>query len=458
MSSESDTIAAIGTAPGEAGIAVTRISGPAAFRIADSIFRCSGEPPSKRPHGTFTYGKVFDDAGAAIDSALLLIMRAPRSYTGEDTAEIQSHGSSIITQRILRRALECGARSAEPGEFTKRAFLNGKLDLLQAEAVLDLIRARSDRAAASAREQLNGSLTRLFTGIYGGVLAVAAEIEATLDFADEELPEGIAADAAARLRGALADAESLLATWDEGHLLRDGASVVIAGKPNVGKSTLMNALLGRDRAIVSEIPGTTRDVIEEGFVLSGFPVRLIDTAGLRDSECSIEQEGMRRSRLQMASADIHLHVVDVSQPMDGKDAADIAGLDPMRTIIVLNKTDLPRGSPPHSRPQQFRVVETSLKSGSGLAELKKTATEILLSSHGLGEPHRASISERHRDLLLNATASLSSAAETLDHGLAQAEIAASHLRHSLTQLGRITGQIYDEELMSSIFSRFCIGK
>jgi tRNA modification GTPase len=458
MSSQLDTIAAIATAPGDAGIAVLRVSGPGAFAVADSVFRCRAPKPSARVPGTFVFGRVVDAEGSPIDAALLLIMRAPSSYTGEDTIEIQSHGGSLIARRILRRLLEAGARAAEPGEFTRRAFLNGKMDLLQAEAVQDLIRARSDRAATAAREQLSGSLTRSIDAVYNDILGVAANIEATLDFPDDELPADILRGVADQLAASIRAAEELLSTWDEGHLLRDGASIVISGKPNVGKSTLLNTLLGRDRAIVSSVPGTTRDVIEEGLVLGGIPVRLIDTAGLRDTECEIEREGVRRSRLQMEDADLHIHVVDASQPADREDFDNLSRLDSARTIVVFNKMDLPEGASSSLKLVAPVCIHTCLRDGRGVQELKSEIERLLLKVHHVGESHRAVISERHRQLLDQGLAEMREALAHLRESDAESDLAASLLRDALESIGEISGKSYSEELLDRIFSSFCIGK
>ncbi len=275
-----DTIAAISTAAGEGGISVIRISGPDTYRIADDIFAGSGPPPSRREPFTFAYGHVTDVGGRMIDEVLMLFMRAPRSYTREDMVEIHGHGGGIQSRQLLRRVLEAGARSAEPGEFTRRAFLHGRIDLTQAEAVLDLIRARSDRAAGAAIDQLGGFITKRVTNIYDNAMSVAGDLEATMDFPEDELPEAVMADIRQRLDGVDRDMAELLSTWGEGRVLREGVLAVIAGKPNVGKSTLLNALLGSERAIVSDVPGTTRDHIEEVWILDGIPIRLVDTAGL----------------------------------------------------------------------------------------------------------------------------------------------------------------------------------
>lgn len=449
--SDFDTIAAIATAPGEGGVAIVRISGPQCFAIADQVFSCAAPPPSRRPGGTFVHGRVIEADGASLDECLLLIMRAPRSYTREDTVEIQGHGGPVVARRILDRVLEAGARSAEPGEFTKRAFLNGRLDLTQAEAVLDLIRARSDRAAAAAMDQLEGRLSREFNGLYDQLLTILGHIEATLDFSDQELPPNVLDPVAARLQELVGDMDRLLATWNEGHLLRDGATVVIVGRPNVGKSTLLNALLGRPRAIVSDVPGTTRDTIEEQVILGGYPITLVDTAGLRATQCSVEQEGIRRTQQELATADLCLYIIDASSAPDPDDQAMRTALDPAKTIYVGNKCDI-------SSIYYPSTIYTSSITGYGLDTLRAEIVRRL----DAGIPHstqHATISSRHRTLLSSARNSAGAALDRLKNsGTEASDLIAEQLRDAADQLGQITGREVHDNLLETIFSRFCIGK
>lgn len=451
-----DTIAAIATAPGEGALSVIRVSGPRALSIADMIFSCPQPPPSRRPGGTFVFGRVMEADGRVIDEAILLIMRAPRSYTREDTVEIQGHGGAVIARRILNRVLSAGARLAEPGEFTKRAFLNGRLDLAQAEAVADLIRARSDRAAAAAVEQLRGALSQQIETIYHRLLKCAAEVEATLDFSDQEIPFGILDPLQLEVEQCLSEIRALLATWHEGHLLREGAIVAIAGQPNVGKSTLLNALLGRDRAIVSPLPGTTRDVIEEQSIFGGYPIRLVDTAGLRPTDCLIEREGIRRAEEVARNADICLYVIDATVGPDDEDRRMLAQLPAERVIRVFNKVDLLEGTRPGCR-DGGHVVYTSAKSGAGLHELRMAIVRLLDRDVPTMEPH-AVISTRHRLLLEQALAAGEQALRELAMPAGASELVAAWLREAAEHLGKITGRVYYEDLLNSIFSRFCIGK
>lgn len=452
-----DTVAAVVTAPGAAGVSIVRVSGPEALAIADRIFNTNGPPPSERSGGTFLYGRVVED-GCEIDEALLLLMRAPKSYTAEDTVEIQGHGGSQCSRRILRAALAAGARPAEPGEFTRRAFLHGRIDLLQAEAVLDLIQAGSERAAAAALEQLEGGLSSRFEQLYQALMSAAADIEATLDFSEEDLPGNLLADLAQRLEPIDQAIGDLIASWEEGHLLRDGALVVISGAPNVGKSTLLNALLGAHRAIVSNQPGTTRDSIEEVLVLDGFPLRLVDTAGLRDTACDIEAEGVERSRNHMQKADLHLHVVDASAALDPASKTQIQQLDPGCSILVLNKSDLGNTLRSSDFPDH-PSVETALLNQRGLDALKRSMQQRLEADLQLQARPQAVISERHRDLLVIARKQLKQARICLDqHGPEGPALASSHLRDALEHLGLATGKNYTEDLLDQIFSQFCIGK
>lgn len=456
MSILQDTIAAISTAPGEAGIAIIRVSGPASLAIADNLFTCTGPPPSQRRPFTFAHGWI-KSLGHVLDEAILLIMRAPHSYTREDVIEIQCHGGALSARRILQAVLREGARLAEPGEFTQRAFLNGRIDLVQAEAVLDLIRARSDRAASAALEQLEGSLSRLFEDTYNSLVAVNADLEATLDFSeDDDVSPTVIPDVLKRLELIQSQIGSILETWEEGHLLREGALVVISGKPNVGKSTLLNVLLEKDRAIVSATPGTTRDIIEETMILDGIPIRLVDTAGLRITACDVESEGVRRTRRQMQQADIHLYLMDISQALDKDDNENLTGLDPQRTILILNKYDLGNKLLLHDY-KDLATIKSCLISRDGLNEIRQSIINKLGSVSS--RPPHAVISERHRQILISAGNELCEAVamlRTLRDDVVV--LASSRIQMAIELFGQITGKTYHEELLNVIFSKFCVGK
>ena len=450
-----DTIAAIATAPGEAGIAIVRVSGPRAFAIADELFAGPRPPPSQRAGGTFVHGCVREGA-AVVDEVLLLIMRAPHSYTGEDAVEFQGHGGSVPAARILRRALAAGARSAEPGEFTRRAFLNGRIDLTQAEAVLDLIRARSDRAAGAALEQLAGRLGQQVNEVYDGLLRTAADLEASLDFPEDELPATVLPALVRRLHESQSAVDKLLGNQREGHLLREGAKVAIVGRPNAGKSTLLNALLGRDRAIVSHHPGTTRDTIEELLILKGLPVRLVDTAGLRDTDSELEKIGIQRAVNELQNSDACIYLVDAAAPPHSDDMRRLRELADVPCLLVLNKQDL--GDCWREVEIGRPCVRASLLKGEGLDAIKEGLHGLLLSEVAWSATPHASVSERHGALLAVARALIVRSAGLLSEGDAQVESAASLLREALQAVGQITGRVYERELLDSIFSRFCIGK
>lgn len=448
-----DTIAAIATASGAAGIAVIRLSGSASLSIADAIVDCAGMPPSQRPGSTFVHGRIVT-AQREIDEAIVLVFRAPHSYTREDVIEIQCHGGTAAAQRLLQTVLQAGARMAAPGEFTRRAFLNGRIDLVQAEAVADLIRARSDRAAAAAIEQLEGRLSDAVNHLYDQLLATVADLEASLDFEDNALPASVLDNVSSGLTTAQNDIQQLLDTWREGHLLRDGARVVIAGQPNVGKSTLMNCLLGKARSIVTHLPGTTRDTIEETLVLGGIAIRLIDTAGLRNTSCLVERQGVTRATDSIQQADLVLYLVDASPSVIPVDQATLDTLDPQQTIIVQNKCDLINDAP--SFPdKRYRTVACSATQQIGIETLR----HVLRTTLGqLDTPPHAVISERHYALLHDAHGRIGEASRIAAEDESLLVPAVDLLRNALDMLGTITGRTYTAELLDTIFSRFCIGK
>lgn len=455
MNDPFDTIAAIATAPGEAGIAIIRISGTKSLKVADQIFAHAGASPSHRAAGAFMHGFVKSDE-RVLDEAILLVMRAPHSYTREDVVEIQCHGGLVSVRRILRAILATGVRLAEPGEFTKRAFLNGRIDLVQAEAVIDLIRAQSDRSAMAAVEQLEGGLSNCFNYIYNKLLGVCAELEATLDFSEDDASPTLIPKATAQAQQVLEQIHGMLETWEEGHLLREGALVVISGRPNVGKSTLLNALLGKNRAIVSPVPGTTRDTIEEAIVLEGVPIRIVDTAGLRATNCMIEQEGVRRARSHMQKADLHLYVIDASQPLNDEDRGHLKSLIAEKSIVILNKIDL--GMLIQEKDTVgFASIKSQLDAGEGLKEIQLSIIDKLGLTYS-GQPH-AVIAERHKNILQKAYMHIKNALKIMESGQEESIVlAASNLRLAIESLGYITGKIYHPELLNSIFSKFCIGK
>lgn len=436
-----DTIAAVATPFGEGAIAVLRMSGPAAVEIARRIFR--GKLPAERVQ---TFGKIVE-RDTVVDEVLLTIFRAPASYTGEDLVEISCHGGILITRKILQLLLESGARAAEPGEFTQRAFVNGKMDLTQAEAVMDLIRAQTDLALRAATQQLEGRLGASIRELREGLLHLLAHVEAYIDFPEEDIDPETGAASLRRLSEIQNQLNALLRTAGQGRVLREGLRTVIYGAPNVGKSSLLNLLLGFDRAMVSELPGTTRDTIEEVINLRGIPLRLIDTAGMRDSDDLLEREGMARTRRHLADADLVLHVVDGSAPREAVLKAR------SNELLVLNKRDL-------GEDESWRGVEgvrISCRDNAGLDEL---AEAIFARATGgkvaLGDASVA-INARHQACLGRAAQFCKAAQEAMQNQTSP-EFISLELRAALDAVGEVVGRVDAEELLGEIFGNFCIGK
>jgi tRNA modification GTPase len=445
---KSDTIAAAATPPGEGAIAVIRLSGPKAFEIAGSVFT---GPVSTFPTHTAHYGKIIGNDGEPIDHVLLLVMKGPKSYSGEDTVEISCHGGSLIVRRILERLYEAGARPARPGEFSLRAFLNGKIDLAQAEAVQELIAAKSERAAEQARSQLEGALSKKVAEFQTELTGLAAILEAWVDFPEEDLEFTPFADMIADLEKILAKMEKLKTTFHDGKALHEGLSLCLLGSPNVGKSSLMNALLGVERAIVTEIPGTTRDLLQEDYRLGGLHFRLIDTAGIRETEEAIEKEGIRRSQKAMREADLILLLLDASRPLGPGDRELLQTAPPEKTIVVWNKIDI--GHPDRA----ISPIGISAKERFGL-DLLQEAIEKLIWKNGPPSKEEVVITRlRHFQALSSAIEACQACIAGLQKGIS-AEFASSDLRASLNELSTILGRNVTEDILSAIFSKFCLGK
>jgi tRNA modification GTPase len=453
-----DTIAAIATALGEAGLALVRVSGPAALSIADTVFQPANpkaSKPSLAPTHTLHYGHVVH-AGARVDEALLAVLRAPRTYTREDVVEITCHGGLLTTRLVLDTVLRAGARLAHPGEFTKRAFLNGRIDLAQAEAVADLIHARTDLALRAAQEQLAGHLSRRIETLRDQLMRVLAHVEAHLDFPDEDIAPDTQAAMIEQLHGTLTQLNTILRTAHEGQILRRGLRVAILGRPNAGKSSLLNLLLGRDRAIVSPQPGTTRDTIAETASIRGFPLVLVDTAGLRDSIDPIEQEGVRRSLETARHADVILHVLDASQPLAADDARYLDTLRSRARIVVQNKSDLGlRLELPGDL--ELHTVAVSCKTGEGLDALKQSLEHLVWRGAIPSEMTELMINARHQNALERAREALDRTIRALAAN-ALLDLAATELRITVNAVGEVVGKTTTEDLLDSIFSQFCIGK
>jgi len=444
-----DTVAAVSTPFGEGAIAVLRLSGPHAITIAGGIFR-SGKPVAELPPRVQQFGRIVDGP-QVLDEVLLSVHRAPGSYTGEDVVEIQCHGGILVTRRILDLLLAGGARAAEPGEFTRRAFLNGKMDLTQAEAVMDLIRAQTDLALRAATEQLEGRLGRHIVALRETLLGILAHIEAHIDFPDEDIDPATGAALLVRIDSARAEVARLLGTADQGRILREGLRTVIFGEPNAGKSSLLNRLLGYERAIVSHLPGTTRDTLEEVVNLRGIPVRLIDTAGVRPSEDVLENAAIARTRQVLSRAGLILKVVDASAPPSVPSFPDLPST--AHTLLLLNKCDL--GTDPGW--QSTSGIPISCKTGQGLDLLTQAIFDSAMHGAGSSDDFMIAINARHQACLKTAAGYLDAARNAMEQAVSP-EFIAIELRAALDAVGDVAGRLDAEELLGEIFSKFCIGK
>jgi tRNA modification GTPase len=454
---DQDTICAVSTPAGAGGIGIIRVSGSTAIGIASTVFRPRKEMDiMTAPSHTLHYGHVVDPASnEAVDEALVSVMRAPATYTREDVVEINCHGGMMPLWRTLNLLIAAGARHAEPGEFTKRAFLNGRIDLAQAEAVMDIITAKTELSLRAANEQLRGGLSGEIAALRDRLLSVLAAVEAGIDFPEEEIETGAGKPIADEVESVLAGVDSLLSGFTYGRMLRDGFATAIVGKPNVGKSSLLNALLMQDRAIVTEVPGTTRDVLEEYLNIAGVPIRILDTAGIRHSHDIVEQEGVRRSIAAIGSADIVLLVLDGSLPLTNDDRRVLDELEGKQVLAVINKSDLPR------KLEQFETpgvqVSVSCRTGEGLDGLKRAISDVVRQGTIGPREHAWAVNQRHKTALEQTCDSLHKALGTTTAGLSP-EFIALDLRGALDGLGLIIGATYTEDILERIFNDFCIGK
>jgi len=453
-----DTIAAIATPLGEGGLAVIRLSGPQALAVAERCFVPVGAAslkPTAAPTHTVHYGRVVRES-KTVDEVLLSVMRAPRTLTREDVVEITCHGGILAAKLVLDAVLHEGARSAEPGEFTRRAFLNGRIDLAQAEAVADLIHARTDLALRAANEQLAGKLSRRINELRDALLSTLAHVEAHIDFPDEDIAPDTRDQLLTRLEEGIEFMDDLLRTADEGQLLRRGIRAAIVGRPNAGKSSLLNQLLGRDRAIVSAIPGTTRDTIEETANIRGLPIVFIDTAGLREARDEIEREGIRRSRQSLDQAEFILQVFDASEPLLEADRLYLDELSAKKRILVRNKTDLGcRLEFPPGLEAPF--VDVCCLNGQGIEPLKDLIKSLVWAGEIQARMLEVMINSRHQDALTRARSATVRTAEALREGRTL-ELVAMDLRIAVNAVGEVVGKTTTEDLLDRIFSQFCIGK
>lgn len=457
-----DTIAAISTPPGEGGIGIVRISGDEAIEIADKLYSMGKKSLADQDTHTIHYGKIVNPkTGDIVDEVMVSVMRAPKTYTREDVVEINSHGGILVVNKVLQVVLNNGARLAEPGEFTKRAFLNGRIDLSQAEAVMDMIRAKTDRAMHVAVDQLDGQMARLIRDLRQKILDTLAQVEVNIDYPEyddvEEMTSQLLEDKAREVK---ADIQKLLETAQQGKILREGLATAIIGRPNVGKSSLLNKLLRQDKAIVTDVAGTTRDVIEEYVNVKGVPLKLIDTAGIRETDDEVEKIGVDRSRQAIQQADLILLVFNQSEKLTAEDEALIEATKGQNRIILLNKTDLDQQLNVDKLSQLIAndpIVSTSMMTQAGMDELQDKIAELFFSGQ-TGERDATYVSNtRHIALLEEAEDALS---EVLN-GIAldmPVDLVQIDMRRAWDLLGEITGDSVQDELITKLFSQFCLGK
>lgn len=454
-----DTIAAVATAMGEGGIGIVRISGDKALSILEKVF-CSvkNRPTENRK---LTYGFVTDNfTGEKIDEVMAVYMKAPHSYTAEDVVEIQCHGSIVSLRKILALVLKNGARLAEPGEFTKRAFLNGRLDLSQAEAVIDLVRAKSDKTFDVALSQLEGSFSKKIKEIRSDLVDILVNITVNIDYPDEDIEVITYENLISGLGNVKAKVDSLLATADTGRILREGLNIAIIGKPNVGKSSLMNALLRETRAIVTEIPGTTRDTIEEALTIRNIPVKLTDTAGIRHTDDVIEKIGIEKSKESFNKADLVIFMVDNSRPLDDEDREIIEYIGDRKVLAVINKTDLENRldiSEIKRKLPNGIFIETSMAREDGISRIEDEIENLVYGGKVKQNDSMMVTNVRHKALLEEASSALRDAASMAGAGEAL-EFLEIDVNRAYEALGEIIGEAVNEDIINEVFARFCLGK
>lgn len=458
-----DTIAAIATAPGVGGVGIIRVSGPAAFDKVDAIFSGIGTVSLKdRPDRTIQYGRIIDPSrdGAVVDEVLVLLMQGPHSYTAEDVVEIQCHGGSVAIREILGLVLRQGVRLAEPGEFTRRAFLNGRIDLTQAEAIIDIIEAKSEKSLSVAVNQLDGTLTRLIRTWRSDMVALIARMEVAIDYPEEDIEDITLQEAEATLAPLAERLDELLATAETGRLLRDGIMTAIIGCPNAGKSSLMNAVLRENRAIVTDIPGTTRDSIEEGISVEGISLRLVDTAGIRETDDTVEKIGVAKAKEYLDKSDIVICVIDASKPLTADETAILKSISGRYTLVFLNKADLGlqvTEDEVHALGDFTAIVPISAANGEGRQALSKVVTDLVYGGSVRSSQEAMLSNVRHITLVKQAAQQLAQARESIAMGLS-VDCVVTDLREAWETLGQVTGDTIRESLTDELFSRFCLGK
>ena len=455
-----DTIAATATGMGSTGIGIIRISGPEAFAVLEKVFRPKNEKKvmSEQPGYTVHYGMAVD-GDQVLDEVLVMLMRGPHSYTAEDTAEIDCHGGRLVMQKILEAVLKHGARAAEPGEFTKRAFLNGRMDLSQAEAVMDLIQSKNEMALKSSLAQLKGTVRQEIEKLRAQILYEMAFVEAALDDPEHISLDGYSDELLTKVRKIAAEVEKLLKSSESGRMLKEGIKTVILGKPNAGKSSLLNVLLGEERAIVTEIAGTTRDVLEEQLQLGEVSLQLLDTAGIRSTEDVVEQIGVERARKQAEDADLILYVADSSRALDESDREILKLLEDKKALVLLNKSDLE----PVITPEMMRektghpVLVISAKKGEGIQELEEKIRSLFFQGEVDFNDEVLITNLRQKQALADAANSLAMVIESIENGMPE-DFFTIDLKDAYTSLGFIIGEEIGDDLANEIFGKFCMGK
>ena len=459
MYDTADTIAAITTPLGESGIGAVRISGPGAYAVGDKIFKSKSEVPLKeRRDRSIQYGTIVDENGTCIDEVLALIMKGPHSYTAEDVLEIQCHGGREALESILQLILRSGARMANPGEFTERAFVNGRIDLAQAEAVMDVIQAKSRAGLTSAVSQLEGRLSKVINKTRNELTELVTRLEVMIDYPEEDLEDIAVPDVSGALKGMQEKLQHMLEESQSGRMIRDGVMAAIAGTPNAGKSSLLNRLLQEERAIVTDVPGTTRDVLEEWITLRGIPVCLVDTAGIRETDDTVEKIGVSRARQYLDRADIILAVIDSSRPLTEEDKDILQSVAGKNVIVVLNKTDLPPVVTSKDLSHYgFLLCPISASTGKGLDELKDMLLQEVLKGGFTDGPSALLTNTRHIELVRQSAEALNRAQQSLQDGM-PLDCAVVDIRQAWDALGSITGDTVHDDIVEEIFSRFCLGK
>ena len=454
-----DTIAAISTAIGEGGIAIIRISGEKAKEIANNIFEAKNKKPILDMKSyTMKYGYIIDENKNHIDEVIISYMKGPRSFTAEDTIEINCHGGVVATNKVLETVIRQGARLAEPGEFTKRAFLNGRIDLSQAEAVIDIITSKTELSMKSALMQSEGVISKEIRALRDKIISIIAHIEATVDYPEDDLEEVTADEAIKDLQNINEEIKRLIDTSEEGKILREGLSTVIVGKPNVGKSSLLNALTKENRAIVTDVPGTTRDVIEEYISVAGVPIKVIDTAGIRETEDIVEKIGVEKSREKISDADLVILMLDSNSGLSEEDKEIINHVRDKKYMVLLNKSDLDNNLTEEDLNflECDNVFKISAKTGSGIDAVKSKIRDLFFKGE-ITTNNVIVTNNRHKEALFRAYDSINSAIEALKNTFA-IDLASIDIRNAWTFLGEITGDSLEENIIDKIFKDFCLGK